>query len=48
MESEGEGIRFMDERSILLKGASQLEECGFMVRPPSFVEFVKVSSTQGR
>jgi len=48
MESEGEGIRFMDERSILLKGASQLEECGFMVRPPSFVEFVKDSSTQGR
>ena len=46
MEAGGEGLQFRSGESILLEGSAQLEECGFLVRPRSFEEFVRKSVTQ--
>lgn len=48
MEAGVDGLDFRNGESILLEGGSQLEECGFLVRPRSFEEFVQRSILQER
>jgi hypothetical protein len=48
MEEGEHALQFRNSESILLKGARQLEECGFVVRPRSFEEFVQTSTIQER
>ena len=48
MKDEGEGLQFRNRESILLEGAAQLEECGFLVRPHSFEGFMLQSTIQER
>jgi len=45
LSREGEGFRIANSNSIPLKDTAQLEQLGFLVRPPSYDDFVRTAST---